>query len=324
MRFAHTKTQLLRMAVSAFLGGLTLVATGNALAQTYPSKVVRIISSEPGGSYDFGARLMAAELSSAFSQQFIVENRGGMLGVLGSKAAPDGYTLIVSGTNLWLQPFFQETQYDPIKDFAPISLINEAPNVLVVQPSLPVKTVADLVALARAKPGEINYGTGNAGSVVQIAAEVFSSMAKVNMVRIAYKGGGPALTGLMGGQVHLIFATGGSVASLMESGKLKALAVTSREPSPLFPGLPTVSQTLPGFEVIGVVAMLAPAKTPAPIVDRLSQEVNKILLKPEIKERFFKSGVVAHGNTPEQFAAFIKADMAQTAKLVQKDGVSHQ
>ena len=304
MRFAHTKTQLLRMAVSAFLGGLTLVATGNALAQTYPSKVVRSIS--------------------AFSQQFIVENRGGMLGVLGSKAAPDGYTLIVSGTNLWLQPFFQETQYDPIKDFAPISLINEAPNVLVVQPSLPVKTVADLVALARAKPGEINYGTGNAGSVVQIAAEVFSSMAKVNMVRIAYKGGGPALTGLMGGQVHLIFATGGSVASLMESGKLKALAVTSREPSPLFPGLPTVSQTLPGFEVIGVVAMLAPAKTPAPIVDRLSQEVNKILLKPEIKERFFKSGVVAHGNTPEQFAAFIKADMAQTAKLVQKDGVSHQ
>ena len=284
--------------------GATVPATG--YSQVCPSRVIRIISSEPGGSYDFAARVVAPDLTVALSQQVVVENRGGMLGILGSKAAPDGCTLVVSGNNLWLRPLYQESQYD-MREFAPVSLINSAPNVLVVQQSFAANSVADLIAMARARPGELNYGTGNEGSVTQVAAEVFSAMSKLTMVRVPYKGGGPAVTALVGGQIHLMFATGGSVRAHLDSGRLKALAVTSLQPSSLFPGVPTMAQTLPGFEVIGVSALLAPASTPRAIVEKLNQELNRILVKAEVKERFFKSGVEARGSSTDQLAAFIKS-----------------
>jgi len=311
---------------ATWLMAFLVIAAGSqvASAQAYPSKVVRLITAEPGGSYDFGARVVAQELSQVMGQQFIVENRGGVLAVLASKAAPDGYTLLVSGTNLWLQPFFHKTEYDPIRDFAPISLLNAAPNVLVVHPSLPVKTVKELIALARARPGELNYGTGNAGSASHLATEQFSAMTRISLVRVPYKGGGPAITALMGGQVQLIFATGGTVGQHMRSGRLRALGVTSLEPSALFPGLEPIAKTLPGYEAIGVVGVLAPAKTPAPIIERLNQEINRFLLKADVKERFFNSGVEAGGTTPERFAALIKSDMSSTGKLIKDTGLNHQ
>ncbi len=307
--------------LSACIAALT---AGPASGQAYPNKVVRIITAEPGGGYDFAARLVAQGLSGPLGQQIIIENRGGILAELVSKAPPDGYTFLVSGNDMWLQPFFHTTNYDPVRDFAPISLLNSSPTVLVVHPSLPVQSVAELIALAKSKPGKLNYGTGNAGSIGHLTTEKFAAATGIKIVRIPYKGGGPAMNALVGAQVDLIFGTGGTVAPHLAAGRLKPLAVTSAAPSALFPGVPAVAATLPGFESVGLVGILAPAQTPAPIIERWSQEIGRLLARSDVKERFFTSGVEAGGSTPEQFAGIIRADMASTGKLIKEAGLNTQ
>ncbi len=315
--------RLTRLVVRMLLAGMTVLGAGVVSGQAYPTKPIRIITAEPGGGYDFTARVVAQALSGSLGQQVIVDNRGGgvILAELVAKAPPDGYTLLVSGNNLWVTPFLQTVPYDPVRDFSPISLMNSSPNLLVVHPSLPVKSVKDLIALAKTRPGELDYSTGNLGSASHLAADLFKNMAGVNMMRIPYKAAGSAINALIGGQVQLMFATAGSVAPHVKSGRLAALAVTSAGPSKLFPGLPTVAASVPGYKYMGMVGMFAPAKTPAAIIDRLNQETARVLNRADVKERFFNVGVEVVGGSPEHFAATIRSDMAGMGKVIKDAGL---
>lgn len=291
--------------------------------QAYPDKPIRFVTSETGGGTDYAARLMALELAGPLGQPVIVENRGAGVysGELVSKATPDGYTLLVTGTSFWVGPLFRRTPYDPIRDFAPVSLLVNSPNVLVVNPAVPVKSVKDLIDLARAKPGQLNYATASTGSSSHLASELFKSMAGIDVVRIPYKGTGPGLIDLIGGRVQFSFATSSGAEPHIKSGRLRAIAVTSAGPSALFPGLPPVAATVPGYASGGGTAMLAPPRTPAAIIQRLSREVVAILAKPHVKEQFLGRGAEVVGNTPVQFAAVMKAEIARIDQLIKDAGI---
>jgi tripartite-type tricarboxylate transporter receptor subunit TctC len=239
------------------------------------------------------------------------------------RAPPDGYTLLVSGTSLWLSPFMRDTlSYDPLRDFSPITLAGNAPNVLVTHPSLPVRTLKELIALAKARPGELNYGSGSTGSPSHLAAELFKVMSGVNMVRIPYKGTGPAVNALLGGHVQLMFVSPTAVAPHIKAGRLRGLAVTAAQPSALAPGLPTVSAAgLSGYESTSSFGILAPAYTPAGIINRLNQEIVQVLTGAEARQRLFGAGVEPVGNSAEAFAALIKSDMAKWGKLIKAAGI---
>ena len=238
-----------------------------------------------------------------------------------AKAAPDGYTLIVDGSALFLGPLVQTLPYE-VKDFAPISMISRVPNVLVVHPSVPAKSVKELIALAKARPGDLNYAAGNPGSSAQLSGELFKSMAGVNIVMVPYKGTGPALTALIGGEVQLMFTTSVSIASHVTSGRLRALAVTSAQPSALVPGLPTVSASgLPGYISGSSTGIFAPAKTPTTIINRLNQEIVRVLTRPEIKERFFKNASEIVASSPEEFAEAIRTEIARMDKVIKDAGI---
>ena len=307
--------------------GVMVLAAGGASGQSYPYKPIRIVTSEPGSGTDLMARLIAQRLTDSFGRQVIVDNRGGTLArevVL--RAPPDGYTLLLSGTSLWLSPFMREhASYDPVRDFLPITLAASSPNVLTVHPSLPVESVRDLVALARSRPGELNYGSGSTGAPTHLAAELFKAMAGVDMVRIAYKGTGPAINALLGGQVQLMFVSTTSVAPHVKSGKLKALAVSTAQPSALAPGLPTMSATgLPGYEATSLFGMFAPAHTPAAIIGLLNREIVQVLNRTEVKERLFNSGVEPIGSLPAELAATMKSEMAKWGKLIKSAGIREE
>jgi tripartite-type tricarboxylate transporter receptor subunit TctC len=317
---------MLRLAAKILPVAMFLLAAETA-GQSYPAKPVRIVTSEPGSGIDLVARLVAQGLTDALGRQVIVENRGGMMaGDVVLRAAPDGYTLLVSGTSLWLAPFLRESAtHDPIKDFSPITLAATSPNVLAVHPSLPAESVMELIALAKARPGELNYGSGSTGAPTHLAAELFKALSGVNIVRIPYKGTGPAMNALMAGQVQLMFVSTSSVAPHVKAGRLKALAVTSARSSPLAPGLPTVASTgLPGYEAASMVAVLAPATTPKPLIDRLNREIVQLLGKAQVKERLFNSGAEAVGSSPEELAAAMKSDMAKWGKLIKAAGIREQ
>jgi len=303
--------------------GMMVLGAGIVFGQNYPNKPIRIVASAAGGSGDFAARLIAQGLSGALSQQVVVDNRGGVIpGEIVSKAPPDGYTLLIDAASFWIGPLLQETPYDPVKDFAPVTLTDSAPNVLVVNPSLPVKSVKELIALAKARPGELNYGSSSTGSTPHLAAELFNMMAGVKIVRVPFKGSGPAVISLLGGQVQLMFATAGSVAPHVKSGRLRALAVASLQPSALAPGLPTIAASgVPGYEAVAFEGMFAPAKTPVAIIDRLNQEIVRVLNRAEVKERFFNAGVETVGSTPEEFATAIKSNVAKWGKLIKEAGI---
>jgi tripartite-type tricarboxylate transporter receptor subunit TctC len=288
----------------------------------YPNKPVRIVASEPGGGTDFIARILAQEISGSLGQNVIVDNRAStILGQLVAKASPDGYTLLLSGSNLWIGPFLQNVPYDPVKDFLPVTLVTSQPAVLVVHPSVSANSVKDLIGLARAKPGELNYGSASTGTITHLAAELFKAMAGVKIVRIPYKGVGPALTDLIAGQVQLMFPVGAGTLPHIKAGRLRALAVTSAQPSALFPGLPTVATTLPGYDSQATQGMFAPAKTPAPIINRLNQEIVRILHRADVKERFFNAGIESIGSSPQEFAAAIKSEMNRLGKVIKDAGI---
>jgi len=269
------------------------------------------------------SRILAQGISEPLGQQIIVDNRASaVVAPIVAKSAPDGYTLLITTGVVWILPYLQTTSYDPVKDFIPITLAVSSPNILVVHPSVAVNSVKDLVALAKAKPGTLNYGSGSTGSASHLAAELFKSMAGIDIVRIPYKGAGPAVTALIGGQVQLMLATSSSVAPHVKSGKLKAIAVTSAKPSEMFPALPTVNATgVPGYEAASIIGVFAPAKTPAPIVNRLHQEIVRTLNRPDTKEKLFNGGMEVVGSSPDASVTIIKADMARMGKVIKDAGI---
>jgi tripartite-type tricarboxylate transporter receptor subunit TctC len=303
-----------------------MVCAGAASGQNYPAKPIRIITAEAGGGNDFAARLLAQRLTRSLGQPAIVENRGGAGGAIAAeaaaKAAPDGYTLLLYAGNVWTIPLLRSNVQYEIQDFAPITWIARSPNTVVVHPSLPVKNIRELIVLAKARPGQLNYASGGSGSATHLSVELFKAMAGVNIVRVPYKGNAPALNDLVAGQVQVMFPTAATVAPHLTSGRLRALAVTSAEPSVLAPGLPTVASAgLPGYESISIYGLFAPAKTPAAIIRLLNQECAHYLRTAEVKERFFKMGVETVGSTPEEFAAAIKSDMTKMAKVIKDAGI---
>lgn len=314
---------LLRHVSWIFIGSLMLMGAGVTSGQNYPSKPIRLVTSSAGGGTDFVSRLIASGISGSLGQQIIVENRSTVLtGGTVAQAAPDGYTLLLNGTSFWLAPLLQDKlPYDAVKDFAPISLLTTSPSLIVVHSSLPVKSVKELIALAKAKPGALDYGSSTVGAPTHLAAELFKSMAGVNLVRVSYKGNGPALNALIAGEVPLMFTAAGSATLHIKSGRLRALAVASAQPTPLAPGLPTVAATVPGYVAASTYGLLAPAGTPAAIINRLNAEVVKFINTPSVKERLFKTGVDAVGSSPQQFAATIESDLKVWGKVIKDAGI---
>ncbi len=276
--------------------GLPALGPDCTYGQAYPHKPIRILASEPGGSLDFTARLVAQGLTANLGQQVIVENRpsGVITGEIVSKAQPDGYTLLSHGSPLWLLPFLQDNvPYDPLRDLSPIALIVTSPNILVVHPSLPVKSVRELIALAKARPGALNYGTTTLGGPSHLSGELFKSMARVKIVAVPYKGAAQSVQDLISGRVELAFPSAAAATAHIKSGRLRALAVTSAQPSALFPGLPSISASgLPGYESVGKFGMFAPAGTPANIVKRLNQDVVQVINRAEVNARTRGSSAV--------------------------------
>ena len=323
--FVHPEAVSILPPIVSWMFAAAMIAAGAACAETFPDKPVRIVCGEPGGSTDFMARVIAPGLAKSLGQPVIVQNRGGngLPQALVANALPDGYTLLLNGSPVWLLPFLQEhVSYDPIRDFATVTLTTSAPNVLVVHPSLPAQSVAELIALAKARPGQLNFGSSPAGSSPHLAAELFKSMAGINLVWVPYKSAGPALIALLGGEVQLMFATTLSAAPHVKGGRLRALAVTSPQPTALAPGLPTVSASgLPGYESRSMQAVWAPAKTPAAVVKRLNEDIVRALNQPDVKQKIFDYGSEVVGTTPAEGTAIIKADMARLGKVIKDGGI---
>src|SRR4051812_15930901 len=302
---------------------LALLASAAVYAQdaSYPTKPVRIVSNAAGGGSDFVARLIAPKLSEALGQQFVIDNRGAISAEIVARSAPDGYTLHANGPPLWVTPLLRPAPYDAVKDFAPIIMAVSTPSILCVHPLLPVKSVRDLIALAKARPGQLNYAAGTIGAAPHMAAELFKSMAGVDIVRVPYKGSGPALVGLITGEAQIMFPAASGI-EYIKQGKIRALAVGSHERSPLLPGIPTIAESgVPGYESASPQGLFAPAKTPSAIIARLNQEVARILTAPELKERLFSTGVQVIASSPEAFAAAIRADIARMSRLIKTAGI---
>ncbi len=289
-------------------------------AQDYPNRVIKIITAAAGGGSDFIARVVAQGIAPSLGQQIIIENKGtGVLaGEAAVKAPPDGYTLTVQGGAFWIGPLLRKTVYDPVRDFAPVSLVVREVNILAVHPAVPVQSVKELIAYVKANPGKLNYSSPGVGSTTHLASELLKSMAGINIVHVPYQGNQPAISAMMGNEVQMAIFDAGLIAPQVKAGRLRALAVTSAEPTALAPGLPTMAASgLPGYESIGMTGLFAVGdKTPKAVITRLNQEIIKLLAKPEIKEQFLKSGVEMAGGTSEQFAEAIRADVAKIARLI--------
>jgi tripartite-type tricarboxylate transporter receptor subunit TctC len=301
-----------------------LVPAGLAHAADYPTRPIRIVTATPGGGNDYLARIIAPALGTAVGQQVIVDNRASrFVGGIVARSAPDGYTLAVGGGTMQFLPLTEKADYDILTDFAPISQLERSPNVLVVNPSLKVGTVSDLVALARAKPGALLYGTGSTGTALHIAGEMFMIAANVKITRVPYKSTGPALLGLLTNEVHMVFATTGGTMAHVRDGRLKALGVTSAQPSPLIPGVPTLaSQGLKGYDLDTIGFILAPAKTPATLVKILNRHVVSIMSAGDVKERMAGGGSEVVTGTPEELAAKLRSDDARMRKLYASIGLT--
>ncbi len=308
---------------------VSLVAPGTALAQDYPSRPIRfIVPFPPGGGNDVMARIIGQKFTDAFAQQVVVDNRGGAGGNIGTeiaaRAAPDGYTLFLGGvgshgTNPGLQ---SKLPYDPVKDFAPVSQIASAALVVAANPGLPAKSVGELVKYAQSRPGQINYASSGTGSIAHLSVELFNSMAKIKLQHVPYKGTGPALTDLLGGQVQLLFNSALSMLPQIRTNRVRALAVTSAARIAPLPEVPTIAESgVPGYDATSWYGLLAPARTPRAIIDKLNAEVVKAVRAPELRDRLHNEGAMAVGNTPEQFAAFIQRELARWAKVIKEAGI---
>ena len=315
-------------AVCIGLFAVTGVVQPLAAAETYPLRPIRmIVAYPPGGGTDRVGRVMAEELAQQLGQNVVVDNRGGATGNIGSelaaRAVPDGYTLLMGNVapNAVNVSLFKKLGFDPVKSFAPISLVAVTPNILVVHPSVPVKSVSDLLALARAKPGALDFPSAGVGSSSHLAGEMLKSMAKIDMVHIPYKGGGPSLIALISGQVQIMFATLPAAMPHVKSGKVRPVAVTTAKRSLAMPDLPTIAESgVKGYEAATWYGLLAPAGTPRPVINRLHGETVKILAGPT-RQRLEAQGFEPDGGTPPAFAAYIKGEIAKWAKVIRDAGI---
>jgi tripartite-type tricarboxylate transporter receptor subunit TctC len=284
---------------------------------------MRIIGPEPGSGIDLQARLIAQGMAPAIGQPVIVDNRAPAIMVdMAAKALPDGYTVIAGASAIWVTPLVQKTTYNPLRDFAPITTISSSPFVLIVNPSLPAKSLTELIALAKARPGELNYASGVVGGGAFLSGALFKSMAGINIVPIPYTGSALGLNAVIGGEVQIMVNTAATTMPQIKSGKVRALGVTSAEPSAIVPGVPTVAASgLPGYESTVIVGILAPAGTPAPIVDRLNREIVRVISLPEVKEKFFNTGADVYSGSPEQFSAKIKSEIAKWGNVIREAGI---
>jgi tripartite-type tricarboxylate transporter receptor subunit TctC len=313
-----------RLVLAGLLLSLT-VAAAPAAAQGYPNKPVRMIVAFPaGGPVDALARIFAQRLGGPLGQQVLVENRGGADGVIGAesvaRAAPDGYTLFfASSAHAINASLYRTVPYRTVEDFEPVTRIGESPNLIAVTPSLPVKDLAELIALAKSKPGELNYGATS--SPTHLATELFTSMAGIKFTRVPYKGAAPAMTALMAGDVQMVLSGVGTMLPPAKAGRLKALAVTGQNRSPLAPEIPTVREAgVPGYVATTWYALLAPAGTPRSIVDRLNAEVRTLLEDPGMKAQLATQGIELTPSTPEELGTFLRSEVAKWAKVVQDTG----
>lgn len=312
-----------RRAAFAACAVLTGALPAQAHAQEkFPSKVVRILTATPGSNHDWGARVVANELSNRLPQRAIVENRGSISVEYVAREAPaDGHTMLFYGAFVWIQPLLRKANWDPVADLAPITLAMSSPNILVVHPSLPVKTTRDLINLARARPGELNYSAGGGGSTPHVAAELFNHLAKVRIQRVLYKGSGPSMVGLLTGEVQIMFSALGPALPYIKQGKMRAIAVSSLKRSRLAPDLPPVAETVPGFVAESALGLFVPARTPPAVVAFLNREVNAAL--QAVDPQFFaNAGIELVGGPPDDFLQFIKADMARMAPVIKAGGFS--
>lgn len=293
-----------------------------AAPDAYPISRITILTSETGGAGDFASRLISQGLVQALGQPVIVENRSGVAPEIVAKAGPDGYTLLHYGNTAWMTPLLRTSRWDALRDFIPVSLTVRAPNVLVITPTLPVKSVKELISLAKARPGELNYASSTIGSSTHLAAEMFTYMGQLDIVRVNYKGVSIAVNDLISGRVQLMFLAPGAVQAHIKSGKLRALAVTASAPSRLFPGLPTVSESgMPGYESGASFGLFAPLRTPAAIVARLHQETSRLLETPEAAAKLLSSGMEVVASRPEEFSAWLKADISRWKTVIEKAGI---
>lgn len=309
------------------MAGLALAAIcGATAAQNYPAKTVRmVVGYPPGGPTDVLARIVSQKLTQTWGQQVIVDNRPGASGMIGAeftaRAAPDGYTLLMVPVTYAVTPsLFSKMSYDVEKDLAPVAQVAAAPFILVVHPTLPVKTVKDLIALDRRNPGQINFASASTGGMPHLAGELFNSMTGTKLVHIPYKGAAPATTDLLSGQVTLMFNNMLSAMPQVKAGRLRAVAVTSLKRSAAVPELPTIAETVPGYEANGWYGAFAPAATSKELIGRLNAEMNRIMKMPDVTQRLAGDGVEAVGSTPEQFGAYLKQEVAKWGKVVKASG----
>ena len=320
----------MKSAIAVAFAAAALASTG-ALAQSYPQKTVRVVVPyAPGGNTDFTARVIAAKLTDVFGQQIVVENRPGGGTNIGSelvaKAPADGYTLLMGGaSNAINMSFYPKMPYDTLRDFAPVILCVKGANVLSVHPSLPAKNLQELIALAKARPGQLNYASSGLGSSNMMAGELLKLMAGVNIVHVPYKGNSPALTDTIGGQVEMIFSGVPALLPHIKSGRLRAIAIGSLKRFPALPDVPTIDASgLKGYEATTWFGLMAPAKTPQEIVARLNTEFGKILVSTEVHDRFMNEGIEPIGGTPGQFGAFIRDEIDKYAKVVKATNLRAQ
>ena len=312
-----------------FIAGVAVLASccaNPAATSEYPNRAIRLVTSEVGGGTDIAARLVARGLSAQVGQQVIVDNRaaGIIPGEIVSRAVPDGYTLLMHTSSFWLGPLLRATPYDPIHDFSPITITTISTNILVVHPAVNVKSVKDLIALAQNKRGELNYASASTGGTPHLAAELFKSMAGIDMVRVQYKGTGPAINALIAGEIQVSFPSASAVLPHVKSGRLRALGVTTSRPSSLAPGRPTVAETLPGYESVQMYGLFAPARTPESVIRVLNQEVARFLKTPATQNQISALGSESVGSTPQAFSAAIKAEVARMSKVIKDAGIKEE
>jgi tripartite-type tricarboxylate transporter receptor subunit TctC len=307
-----------------YLGFVFLALASHALAQ-YPAKpITTVVGFEPGGGTDTTARIVAPALGELLGQQVVVENRAGAGGNIAvdyvAKSVPDGYTIVLANVGaLAVNPHILKTPYDPLKDLAPIGMASVFPNVLVVQPSLPVKNVQDFVKLAKEAPGKVTYASSGIGGAGHLAGELLRLMAKIDIVHVPYKGGGPAMQGFLGGQVDSFFATPVSSISQIKAGRARAIATTGPKRDKLMADVPTIAESgFPGYEAVNWYGYLAPARTPKEVVDRLSRDIAKALASPKVIEALHKTGVEPVAMTPEEFGRYIKREYDTWGKVVKE------
>lgn len=321
---------MLRRFALALAAVLTVASAHVAVAQTYPTKPIRLmVAFPPGGSTDLMARSLASELTKSLGQAVVVENKAGANGNIGSgevaKAAPDGYTLLLSGvgTNAINHSLYPSMPYDSMRDFEHITLLAEGPNVLLVNPNFPAKSVPELIALAKAQPGKLFYGSNGNGSSGRLAMEMLRQATGIDMVHVPYKGGGPSMLALIAGEVPMLFTNQDQALPQVKAGKVRAIGVASEKRNPAYPDVPTVAeQGVPGFAAVSWFGLSAPAKTPPEIIKRLHDETIKIINQPEFRARLESTGFVVVGNTPEQFRAFVKSENEKWGKAVKASGAT--